>query len=31
MGFQMLLTMYYLQQQALKAIKPASGLKQARV
>lgn len=31
MGFQMLLTMYFLQQQALKAIKPASGLKQASV
>ena len=31
MGFQMLLTMYFLQQQALKSIKPASRLNQASV
>jgi hypothetical protein len=31
MGFQMLLTMYFLQQQAFKAIESASGLNQAHV
>ena len=31
MGFQMLLTMYFLQQQAFKAIEAASGLNQAHV
>ncbi len=31
MGFQMLLTMYFMQQQALKPTEPAAGLNQAQV
>ena len=31
MGFQMLLTMYFMQQQALKLTEPAAGLNQAQV
>jgi hypothetical protein len=31
MGFQMLLTMYFLQKQALKPVEPDSVLNQARI